>query len=84
MNGKYGEALENAAGELYNLYNEGDSVLNWAFTAYEWRWVIGNNGCNGPEQSNYTDINLSNEIESHDYDEYLEPTILSENVITNI
>lgn len=67
--GKYGGAIERTVEHAENYWDDDDSVLNWAFGAYEWSSAIGNNGCDGTPPSNYTDHEVTGHVDGH-YSEY--------------
>lgn len=69
MSGKYGPAIERTVDHAENYWDADDTVLNWAFSTYEWSWAIGNNGCNGTAPSNYTDHEVTGHVDGH-YSQY--------------
>lgn len=81
MSGAYGPAIENTVEHAENYWDADDSVLNWAFSTYEWSWAIGNNGCNGTPPTNYTDHEVTAAVDAHWDDEYLNGPFLNEYVL---
>lgn len=81
MSGTYGPAIENTVEHAENYWNAGDSVLNWAFSTYELSWGMGNNGCEGTPPANYTDHDVSDVVDAHDSEEYLNGSFLSNYVV---
>lgn len=81
MSGKFGPAIENAVGHAENFWDADDSVLNWAFSTYEWSWAIGNNGCNGTPPANYTDHEVTGVVDAHYSEHYVNSDFLGNWVI---
>jgi len=67
VDGKYGEALAAATGHVENFWKPDDSVLNWAYGAFEGSQAIGNDGCDGASPENYTDHEVTKDIGHSDY-----------------
>lgn len=80
VSGEYGTAIENTVDHAENYWDGDDSVLNWAFSSYEWSWAIGNNGCNGTPPSNYTDHDVTDVVDAHWDEEYLNESFLTDYV----
>jgi hypothetical protein len=78
---KFGAAIENAAVEAHNYWNENDSVLNWAFQTYEWSEAIGNDGCDGTPPDNWTEHEVTGHVDGHYSENYVNPDFLSTWVI---
>lgn len=81
MGGTYGTAIEQVVGHAENYWDADDSVLNWAFSTYEWSWAIGNNGCNGTPPSNYTDHEVTGFVDAHYAENYVNSEFLGNWVV---
>ncbi|WP_435332616.1 DUF726 domain-containing protein [Haloarchaeobius sp. TZWWS8] len=66
--GRYGPDLAGAVGQVDNFWKDEDNVLNWAYTSAEWDSAVGEEGCEGPEPSNYEDHNVDYVPSHFDYD----------------
>ncbi len=62
--GRYGPDVANATGRTDNFYKTDDGVLEWAYSTAEVDSAVGEEGCEGPQPSNYTDVNVDF-VESH-------------------
>jgi len=56
--GAYGGHIEAATGRLDNFWKSDDDVLNWAYSTGEFDSAVGEEGCEGPQPSNYADHNV--------------------------
>ena len=71
VDGRYGPAIENVVQHAENFWMEDDTVLDWAFTTYEFSRAIGNDGCDGTPPVNYTD----HHIQLDDHRDHYQPNI---------
>lgn len=67
IDGRYGHAIENAVQHAENFWMQDDTVLDWAFTTYEFSSAIGNDGCDGVAPRNYTDHHIQLDDHSDHY-----------------
>lgn len=71
MDGKYGPAIERVVQHAENFWMEDDTILDWAFTTYEFSRAIGNDGCDGEPPANYTD----HEKQLDDHSDHYKPDV---------
>lgn len=71
VTGRYGPAIENVVQHAENFWMDDDTVLDWAFTTYEFSRAIGNDGCDGTPPVNYTD----HHIQLDDHSDYYKPGV---------
>lgn len=67
VDGTYGEAIENVVDHAENFWMVDDDVLEWAYETYEWSSAIGNAGCDGETPENYTDHEITRDIDHSDH-----------------
>lgn len=65
--GRYGEAIETAAGRLANYHNRTDRVLDWLYGLGGSGTAVGESGIANPERApgNYVDVDVSDVVPDH-------------------
>lgn len=56
--GRYGADIEASTNRFDNFWKSDDGVLNNLYTTAEFDSACGEEGCEGPEPANYTDVNV--------------------------
>ncbi len=67
VDGKYGEALENAVDHVENYWMEDDTALNWGYQTLEFSAALGNDGCDGEPPESYTDHKITKDLDHGDH-----------------
>lgn len=62
---EYGDHIEYAAGQFDNFHDDGDPILEYVYETREWEDAVGEKGCDGPEPNNYTDFDVTAEVDAH-------------------
>jgi len=73
MQGAYGDAIEDVAGQFHNYYKTDDQVLSWAYSIGEFDTAVGEQGIEDgkPLPSNYEDHDVTDTVPDHG--SYYEP-----------
>ena len=67
---EYGDHIEVAAEQCDNFYADDDEVLEYIYETREFEDAVGEKGCDGPQPSNYTDVDVNDIVPTH-YDYYV-------------
>lgn len=62
---EYGSYIENSAEQFDNFHADDDPILEYIYETREWEDAVGEKGCEGPEPDNYTDFDVTDEIDDH-------------------
>jgi esterase/lipase superfamily enzyme len=62
---EYGSNIEYAAEQFDNFYDDDDPVLEYVYETREFEDAVGEKGCDGPQPANYTDVDVTDEVEKH-------------------
>jgi hypothetical protein len=62
---EYGDHIEYATEQCDNFHDDDDPILEYVFETREWEDAAGEKGCAGPEPNNYTDFDVTDEVDAH-------------------
>jgi len=79
---EYGQHIEAAAQTFDNFYADDDEVLEWIYETREWEDAVGEKGCDGPQPSNYTDHDVTDDVPTH-YDYFTTEEGCIDQVVNN-
>ena len=62
---EYGDHIEYAAEQFDNFHDDGDPILEYVYETREWEDAVGEKGCDGPKPDNYTDFDVTDQVDAH-------------------
>jgi pimeloyl-ACP methyl ester carboxylesterase len=65
VDGQWGPYIAAATNRLNNYYKTNDQTLDDSYETREWSKAVGEVGCDGTPPRNYTDHNVTKEVEDH-------------------
>jgi len=62
---EYGDHIEYATAQFDNFYADDDEILEYVYETREFEDAVGEKGCDGPQPNNYTDFDVTAEVDAH-------------------
>lgn len=84
LDGEYGSVIERTVDHAENFWDSEDAILRYRFWSRTNRGAIGNQGSTGPMPENFTDHEVTDAIDGHEYRNWLDSAFLGEWVVPEI
>lgn len=82
--GDYGPVIERTVDRAENFWDREDIILGYRFYYDANRGAVGNEGSSGQTPENFTDHEVTDAIDGHEYRNWLDPAFLEEWVVPEI